>query len=133
MVYINGKEIEFVAGESVYDHARRGELVDRSVISAKINGVVCGLTTPVNDGDTAELLTFDSSDGKHVFWHTASHILAQAVKRLYPTTKLTIGPAIDNGFYYDFDSDVAFSPDVLKKLEDEMKKIVKENLKIERC
>ncbi len=132
MVTINGKEIEFVAGESVYDHARRAELVDRSIIASKINGVVSGLTAPVNDGDKAELLSFESADGKHVFWHTASHILAQAVKRLYPETKLTIGPAIENGFYYDFDSDVAFSPDVLKKLEDEMKKIVKENLKIER-
>ena len=132
MVTINGKEIEFVAGESVYDHARRAELVDRSIIASKINGVVSGLTAPVSDGDKAELLSFESADGKHVFWHTASHILAQAVKRLYPETKLTIGPAIENGFYYDFDSDVAFSPDVLKKLEDEMKKIVKENLKIER-
>ena len=132
MVKINDKSIEFVNGESVYDHARRGELVDRSVIAAKINGVVCGLTSPINDGDEAQLLTFADADGKHVFWHTASHILAQAVKRLFPETKLTIGPAIDNGFYYDFDSDVAFSPDVLKKLEDEMKKIVKENLKVER-
>ena len=132
MVTINGKEIEFVASESVYDHARRAELVDRSIIASKINGVVSGLTAPVSDGDKAELLSFESADGKHVFWHTASHILAQAVKRLYPETKLTIGPAIENGFYYDFDSDVAFSPDVLKKLEDEMKKIVKENLKIER-
>ena len=132
MVKINDKSIEFVNGESVYDHARRAELVDRSVIAAKINGVVCGLTSPINDGDEAKLLTFADADGKHVFWHTASHILAQAVKRLFPETKLTIGPAIDNGFYYDFDSDVAFSPDVLKKLEDEMKKIVKENLKVER-
>jgi len=115
MVIINGKEIEFVNGESVYDHARRAELTDRSVIAAKINGNVCGLTAPVQDGDKAELLTFADSDGKHVFWHTASHVLAQAVKRLYPETKLTIGPAIENGFYYDFDSDVAFSPDVLKK------------------
>ena len=132
MVIINGKEIEFVAGESVYDAARRAELVDRSVIAAKCNGTLCALTSPLTDGDSVQLLTFADADGKHVFWHTASHILAQAVKRLFPETKLTIGPAIENGFYYDFDSDTAFSPDVLKKLEDEMKKIVKENLKIER-
>ncbi|MBO4392444.1 MAG: threonine--tRNA ligase [Clostridia bacterium] len=67
-----------------------------------------------------------------VFWHTTSHILAQAVKRLYPSVKLTIGPAIENGFYYDFDSDVTFTPEILEKIEAEMKKIVKENLKIER-
>ena len=67
-----------------------------------------------------------------VFWHTTSHILAQAVKRLYPEVKLTIGPAIENGFYYDFDSDISFTPDILEKIEAEMKKIVKENLKIER-
>ena len=64
--------------------------------------------------------------------HSASHILAQAVKRLYPEARLAIGPAIENGFYYDFDSDVAFTPDHLEKIEAEMKKIVKENLKIER-
>ena len=67
-----------------------------------------------------------------VFWHTSSHILAQAVKRLYPDVKLTIGPAIENGFYYDFDSDVSFTPEILEKIEAEMKKIVKENLKVER-
>ncbi|MBQ1862898.1 MAG: threonine--tRNA ligase [Clostridia bacterium] len=67
-----------------------------------------------------------------VFWHTTSHIMAQAVKRLYPETKLTIGPAIDTGFYYDFDSEISFTPEILEKIEAEMKKIVKENLKIER-
>ncbi len=129
---INGKEIEFELGQSVYDAAKNAEMIDRSVIAASVNGELCELTKALNEGDKAELLTFASANGKHVFWHTASHILAQAVKRLYPETKLTIGPAIENGFYYDFDSSVAFSTDVLKKIEDEMKKIVKENLKIER-
>ena len=132
MVIINGKELEFVSGESVYDAGRRGELVDRSVIASLVNGVACDLTTPLNDGDRVELLTFEHKDGKHVFWHTASHILAQAVKRLYPDTKLTIGPAIESGFYYDFDASVAITNDVLKSIEDMMKKIVKENLRIER-
>ena len=67
-----------------------------------------------------------------LFWHTTSHIMAQAVKILYPETKLTIGPAIDTGFYYDFDSEISFTPEILEKIEAEMKKIVKENLKIER-
>ena len=77
-------------------------------------------------------MTFEDAAGKHLFRHTASHILAQAVKRLYPDAKLTIGPAVENGFYYDIDSAVPFTADALKALEGEMKKIVKENLKIER-
>ena len=70
--------------------------------------------------------------GKSTYWHTTSHILAQAVKRLFPETKLAIGPAIDNGFYYDFDAKENFTNDDLKKIEKEMKKIAKEGLKIER-
>lgn len=77
-------------------------------------------------------MVIENLDEMKVFWHTTSHVLAQAVKRLYPETKLTIGPAIDNGFYYDFDTDVSFTPEVLEKLEAEMKKITKENLKVER-
>ncbi len=76
--------------------------------------------------------TFENPEYRDTYRHTASHILAQAVKRLYPETKLTIGPAIENGFYYDFDSDVSFTPDILHNIEAEMKKIVKENEKIER-
>ena len=87
----------------------------------------------VVDGDCSlEILTFDDKDGQKAFNHTASHIMAQAVKRLYPDAKLTIGPAIDNGFYYDFDVENSFSPDDLAKIEAEMKKIVKENPEIKR-
>ena len=118
---------------TVYDAAKEAlGMVERSVIAANVNGEVVGLTAPITSDADVKLLTFEDKEGAHVFRHTASHILAQAVKRLYPETKLTIGPAIDNGFYYDFDSDISFSPDILKKLEDEMKKIVKENHKIER-
>ncbi len=77
-------------------------------------------------------MKIENLDEMKVFWHTTSHIMAQAVKRLYPEVKLTIGPAIDTGFYYDFDSDISFTPEHLEKIEAEMKKIVKENLKIER-
>ena len=126
------KSLTFDAPLSVFDAAATAELVTRAHIAARVNGKLVGMTQ-ILDGDAdVELLTFEDADGKHVFRHTASHILAQAVKRLYPATKLTIGPAIDNGFYYDFDSDVAFTPEVLKALEAEMKKIVKENHKIER-
>ena len=131
-INFGSKICEYPSAMTVYDAAREAELIDRSIIAAKVNGTVCALTTLIEDDANVELLSFAQEDGKHVFRHTASHILAQAVKRLYPETKLTIGPAIDNGFYYDFDSDVTFSPDILKKIEDEMKKIVKENHKIER-
>ncbi len=118
---------------TVYDAARAAfGTVERSVIAAKVGENVVGLTTLITDDCDVKLLTFEDKEGAHVFRHTASHILAQAVKRLYPETKLTIGPAIDEGFYYDFDSEISFSPDILKKLEEEMKKIVKENHKIER-
>ena len=124
--------IEISAPMSVYDAAAEAGLISRAVIAAKVNGKVCALTTLIEGDANVELLTFADEDGRHVFRHTASHILAQAVKRLYPEAKLTIGPAIDNGFYYDFDSEVSFTTEVLASLESEMKKIVKENFKIER-
>ena len=132
-IRINGENYSVENGLSVYDAAKSaGIAVPREVIAAEINGETHDLTAPVRDGDEVRLLTFDDEGGKKTFFHTASHILAQAVKRLYPEVKLTIGPAIDNGFYYDFDSDVTFAAAELEKIEAEMKKIVKENLKIER-
>ena len=131
-IKMQGKEIEVSAPATVYDAAKEAGLIDRSVIGAEIEGKTVALTTEVHEGESVWLLTFADEAGKHLFRHTASHILAQAVKRLYPEAKLTIGPAVDNGFYYDIDSDVIFTPEVLAKLEAEMKKIVKENLKIER-
>ncbi len=125
-------EYESNAPVTVYDAAKEAGLIDRSVIAALVDGKTVALTHTIEKDTEVKLLTFADKEGAHVFRHTASHILAQAVKRLYPNTKLTIGPAIEDGFYYDFDSDIAFSADILKKLEDEMKKIVKENLKIER-
>ncbi len=98
----------------------------------RIDGVVCDLRTAIDKDCELEILTFDDADGKWALRHTASHILAQAVKRLFPSAKLAIGPAIDNGFYYDFDVDVPFTPEVLEKIEAEMKKIVKEGLPLER-
>ncbi len=126
------KSIELSAPLSVVDAAAAAELISREVIAARVDGKVVALTHQLTTDADVELLTFADEDGKHVFRHTAAHILAQAVKRLYPATKLTIGPAIDNGFYYDFDSDIPFTPEVLKALEGEMKKIVKENHKLER-
>ena len=131
-IKIAGNEIAIAEPKSVYDVAAEAGLISRAVIAAKVNGEVVALTKLLDSDAEVELLTFENEEGKHVFRHTASHILAQAVKRLYPATKLTIGPAIDNGFYYDFDSDVSFGTDALAAIEAEMKKIVKENHKIER-
>ncbi len=118
---------------TVYDAAKETfGMVERNVIVANVDGNTVALNYEISADADVQLLTFDDKEGAHVFRHTASHILAQAVKRLYPDTKLTIGPAIEDGFYYDFDSDIAFTPEILKNLESEMKKIVKENLKIER-
>ena len=103
----------------------------KAACCVKLDGVVCDLRTPVTKDCIFEVLTFDDPEGKKTFWHTASHILAQAVKRLYPETKLAIGPAIDGGFYYDFDAEHPFTPEELTKIEAEMKKIVKEKLPLE--
>lgn len=98
----------------------------------EIDGEICDLRTPLNSDCELKILTFDDGEAKKAFWHTASHILAQAVKRLYPTVKLAIGPAIDNGFYYDFDFEAPIVSEDLEKIEAEMKKIVKEDIQITR-
>lgn len=104
----------------------------KSVCAAKIDGEVCDLRTQINADCKVELLTFDDKEGKSAFWHTTSHVLAQAVKRLYPNAKCAIGPAVDNGFYYDFDVEKPFTRDDLDKITAEMKKIVKSKIAVER-
>jgi threonyl-tRNA synthetase len=104
----------------------------KAALAAKINGKVVDLSTPVNEDSSLEVLTFDDDAGKWALRHTGSHILAQAVKRLYPDVKLAIGPAIDTGFYYDIDSDKPFSEEDFEAIEKEMEKIVKEDLNLER-
>ena len=104
----------------------------KSVCCARVNDSVVDLRTPLTDDCKLELLTFDDADGKKAFWHTASHVLAQAVKRLYPNAKCAIGPAVDSGFYYDFDVEKPFSSDDLEKIKAEMKKIVKSGAELER-
>ena len=131
-ILFNGQTVDAADGVSVYDAAAEAGVINRSVIAAEVNGEIYALTKIPAEGSEVKLLTFEDEGGKHVFRHTASHILAQAVKRLYPAAKLTIGPAIENGFYYDIDSDISFTPEILSAIENEMKKIVKENLRIER-
>lgn len=104
----------------------------KSVCCARVDGEVVDLRTELKGDCKLELLTFDDPDGKKAFWHTASHVLAQAVKRLYPNAKCAIGPAIDSGFYYDFDVEKPFSAEDLEKIKAEMKKIVKSGVELER-
>ncbi len=103
----------------------------KSVCCARIDGEITDLRTPLKKNCKVELLTFDEPDGKKTFWHSASHVLAQAVKRLYPNAKCAIGPAVDNGFYYDFDVEKPFSNEDLEKIKTEMKRIVKSGVEIE--
>ncbi len=104
----------------------------KAAVAAKVNGEVRSLVEPVPDGAKLEILTFADEEGRRVFRHTASHVLAQAVKRLFPEAKLAIGPAIENGFYYDFDVDTPFTAQDLAALEKEMQRIVKKNDRLER-
>ena len=125
--------MELNEGITAYDAAREiSPGLARAACAAKINGENADLRTVLDSDCTLEILTFEDDYGRRTFRHTASHIMAQAVKRLFPEAKLAIGPAVDDGFYYDFDIDTKFTPDDLLKIEAEMKKIVKENLKLER-
>ena len=133
-VTLKGGEIrQYEAGTTALDVAKAlGSGLYKAACACKINGEPCDLRTALPDGCELAILTFDDAEGKHAFWHTASHIMAQAVKRLYPDVKLTIGPAIENGFYYDFDAGEPLTPETLEKIEAEMKQIVKESLPLER-
>ena len=129
----DGSVKEYERSMSVLDIAKDiSEGLARAATCAKIDGEIVDLRTDVSKDCGLELLTFDSEDGRGAFWHTTSHIMAQAIKRLYPETKLAIGPSIDNGFYYDLDRETPFVAEDLEKIEAEMKKIVKEALPIER-
>lgn len=104
----------------------------RVALAAEVDGLTKDLSHPLNKDCTINFLTFEDEAGKKAYWHTTSHILAQAVLKLFPQAKLAIGPAIDNGFYYDFDINKTFTPDDLTVIEKEMNNIIKENLEIKK-
>lgn len=106
--------------------------LSKEALAGEVNGTTTDLSYVLKDNDEISILTFENDGGKDTFRHTSSHILAQAVKRLYKDAKLAIGPSIENGFYYDFDTSHRFTPEDLNLIELEMKKIVEENLRIER-
>ena len=124
---------EFENGLSALEIAKAlNQKLGKKALAARIDGVSCDLSTVIDRDCKLEILTFDDEDGKKALWHTASHIMAQAVKRLYPDAKLAIGPAIDTGFYYDFDIAAPFTAEDLTRIEKEMKRIVQQNIVLER-
>ena len=129
----DGAVKQYESGVSIYEVAQSlGAGLAKAACAGRVNGEVRDLRDLLTDDCLLEICTFDDADGKHAFWHTGAHILAQAVLRLYPAAKFAIGPAIDNGFYYDFDIQPAFTSEDLPAIEAEMKKIVSENLPISR-
>jgi len=125
--------IELEKGATILELARKiSEGLARVALAGEVDGEVRDLRYSLETDARVSILTFDDLEGKKAYWHTTSHIMAQAIKRLYPNIKLAIGPAIDHGFYYDFDVEKPFTEDQLKEIEEEMKKIIKEDIAIER-
>lgn len=129
----DGAVREVTAGITLLDFAKSlSNSLAKTILAAKVDQHIVGLDTKLTDDVSVEFITFEDNDGKRALRHSASHILAQAVKRLYQNVQVAIGPAIENGFYYDFDVEKPFTPEDLEKIQKEMEKIVKENLSIER-
>lgn len=129
----DGSVRSYEQGTTVYEVAKSisGRLAKEAIVG-EVNGKTVDLSYKLMDDAELSLFKFEDEEGNHAYRHTSSHILAQAVKRLFPGTKLAIGPAIDNGFYYDFDTDHKFVPEDLERIEAEMQKIIKEDLVLER-
>ena len=114
----DGSNIEVEKESSVLDVAKKiSEGLARVALAGIVNGEVKDLRYELNEDCKLEIVTFDNLEGKKAYWHTTSHIMAQAIKRLYPEIKLAIGPSIDNGFYYDFDTDKPFTPEMLEEIK----------------
>ncbi|MCS3915513.1 threonyl-tRNA synthetase [Caldanaerobacter subterraneus subsp. tengcongensis MB4] len=129
----DGTKREFEKGITVYEIAKSiSDKLAREAVGGKFNGKIVELNTKIEEDGELEILTFEDEEGKKIYWHTSSHILAQAVKRLFKDVKLAIGPAIDNGFYYDFDTERPFTTEDFEAIEEEMNKIIKEDYKLER-
>ncbi len=129
----NGDKLELESGATCLAAAQRiSEGLARATVAAKINGKLVDATSVLSEGDSLELVTLQDKEGLEVYRHTCAHVLAQALKTVYPTCKLAIGPVIDNGFYYDVDFKTPITMEDFAKVEAEMKKIIKSNLPIER-
>lgn len=132
-VSLKGDVREFENGTTVAEIAKSlGAGLYKAACAGKLDGKVVDLRTPVTGDCELQILTFDDAEGKKAYWHTTSHIMAQAVKHLFPEAGFAIGPAIENGFYYDFDLPRTLTPDDMKAIEEQMKKVIKEDLPLER-
>ena len=132
-ITLKGDVREFEAPKTALEIAASlSQALKKEALAVKVDGEVQGLTTVIDRDCALEFLTFADEEGRRVYRHTASHVMAQAVKALWPEAKLAIGPAIENGFYYDFDCDTAFSTEDFKKIEKEMERIIKANYPIVR-
>ena len=132
-VELKGDARQFEAGVSAADVAKSiGMGLYKSACAAKVNGELCDLRTVLNEDCTLEILTFEDEGGKHAFWHTAAHVMAQAVQHLFPGAHFGIGPALENGWYYDIKADRPLTTGDFEAIEAEMKKIVKEDLPLEK-
>lgn len=128
---LNGDIREYKNGTTVYDIAKDISMgLAKKTLVGEIDGQLVDIRTPLIRNCHLKFLTFDDEGGKHTFWHSASHLMGNAIKRLWPDAQLTIGPAVDNGFYYDIDMKHVLTPEDYQKIEDEMKKIVKEKPEI---
>ncbi len=129
----DGSVKELNAGATSLDLAKSlSPKLAQAAVAAKVNGALVDITRPLQENDQVEIVTFDSPDGKSVFWHSSSHILAQAVQELFPSAKLAIGPAIDSGFYYDFDVETPFTPEDLVKIEAKAKEVASRKIDVVR-
>ncbi len=129
VVLWNDKKIKVHAEATFHDIIKQNDTqLAKKAIAVKVNGLNKGLYDIAENGDKIEIITFDSREGKDIFFHSSSHIMAQAIQALFPGTKLAIGPAIEEGFYYDFDTDHIFTPDDFKIIEKKMKELVNNNL-----
>ena len=129
LILKDGSKKEFADGISLAEAVKQlSNSLAKKVLVAKVNGEVTDLREPITDGSTVEFLTFDDQAGKDTLRHTASHVMAQAIQHLFPGVKFAIGPSIENGFYYDLDTEHRFTQEDFPAIEAEMAKIVKENL-----
>ena len=126
-VKLNGKEMQVAKGTRIADL-----VTGKDVLAARINGALMDLSTEISDDCAIELIDFSTESGKEIYWHSASHVMAMAVKMLFPNAKLAIGPAIEQGFYYDFDTEKPFSPEDLEAIQRKMAEIIEEDIVFER-
>ncbi len=132
-ILLKNGSVQLDEGANCADAALKiSESIARSAVAAKINGVLCDLSSGLSDGDNLEIVTLKDKEGLEVYRHTCAHVLAQAVKNIYPTCNLAIGPVIENGFYYDIDFKTPITQEDFVKIESEMLKIIKSNTPVER-